>query len=244
MRVEQDYFIERLRRHNRLLHGWGIICGLQVLPDATAEQPWRVKVCPGAAFRCHRRRDRRLAPGLVRPRAPTRSDRRGLSPMSVSARAAAARQRRRPRDPLPRDPIRVPSREARTHRPQQLRLRRRRLRDQPLARRLRARPADQARRPVRARVDRRRERLVQPIRGTEMRDRASIIGLPTRPCPPPTVYPWVIIATVTADLSAPPPDAAANPNRRTTSLDSSAPRPPTPRKSTAARWCAWRIWSG
>ena len=49
MRTEQAYFVERLRRHNRLLHGWGIVCGLQVLPDATADQPWRVKVCPGAA---------------------------------------------------------------------------------------------------------------------------------------------------------------------------------------------------
>jgi hypothetical protein len=49
MRTEQSYFVERLRRHNRLLHGWGIVCGLQVLPDATADQPWRVKVCPGAA---------------------------------------------------------------------------------------------------------------------------------------------------------------------------------------------------
>jgi len=49
MRAEQDYFVERLRRHNRLLHGWGIICGLQVLPDATADQPWRVEVCPGSA---------------------------------------------------------------------------------------------------------------------------------------------------------------------------------------------------
>jgi len=50
MRTEQAYFVERLRRHNRLLHGWGIACGLQVQPDATAEQPWRVQVCAGTAF--------------------------------------------------------------------------------------------------------------------------------------------------------------------------------------------------
>jgi hypothetical protein len=49
MCTEQAYFMERLRRHNRLLHGWGIVCGLQVLPDATADQPWRVKVCQGSA---------------------------------------------------------------------------------------------------------------------------------------------------------------------------------------------------
>lgn len=49
MRTEQDYFVERLRRHDRLLHGWGIVCGLQVLPAATAQKPWRVQVCPGFA---------------------------------------------------------------------------------------------------------------------------------------------------------------------------------------------------
>src|SRR5688500_6283212 len=24
---DQDYFREKLRRHNRLLHGWGVLCG-------------------------------------------------------------------------------------------------------------------------------------------------------------------------------------------------------------------------
>jgi hypothetical protein len=28
--LEQDYFLEKLRRHNRLLHGWGLVCGGQV----------------------------------------------------------------------------------------------------------------------------------------------------------------------------------------------------------------------
>ena len=29
--LEQDYFRDRLRRHNRLLHGWGVVCGALVL---------------------------------------------------------------------------------------------------------------------------------------------------------------------------------------------------------------------
>lgn len=29
-RAEQDYFLEKLRRHNRLLHGWGVVSGLSV----------------------------------------------------------------------------------------------------------------------------------------------------------------------------------------------------------------------
>ena len=27
MILEQDYFREKLRRHNRMLHGWGVVCG-------------------------------------------------------------------------------------------------------------------------------------------------------------------------------------------------------------------------
>jgi hypothetical protein len=27
---EQEYFRQRLRRHNRVLHGWGIVCGLEI----------------------------------------------------------------------------------------------------------------------------------------------------------------------------------------------------------------------
>src|SRR6185295_8947161 len=49
MRAEQDYFVERMRRHNRLFHGWGILCGLEVQPAATADRPWQVWICPGDA---------------------------------------------------------------------------------------------------------------------------------------------------------------------------------------------------
>src|SRR6185312_834979 len=49
MSAEQEYFVERMRRHNRLFHGWGMLCGLEVQPAATAGQPWQVRVCPGDA---------------------------------------------------------------------------------------------------------------------------------------------------------------------------------------------------
>jgi hypothetical protein len=28
--LEQDYFRNRMRLHNRMLHGWGVVCGAQV----------------------------------------------------------------------------------------------------------------------------------------------------------------------------------------------------------------------
>jgi len=49
MRVEQEYFRERQRRHNRFLHGWGVVCGLEVLPDP-ATGAMAVKVCAGYAL--------------------------------------------------------------------------------------------------------------------------------------------------------------------------------------------------
>jgi hypothetical protein len=52
--LEQDYFRDRMRRHNRLLHGWGVVCGAVVCPASTthtngvvALNPWEVVVQPG-----------------------------------------------------------------------------------------------------------------------------------------------------------------------------------------------------
>ena len=52
--LEQDYFRARLRRHNRYLHGWGVVCGAQVVPayfiDTTGTKkpkPWKVIVKAG-----------------------------------------------------------------------------------------------------------------------------------------------------------------------------------------------------
>jgi len=45
---EQDYFRGKSRLHNRLLHGWGIVSGLNVTIDAGAT----VVVTPGLAIDC------------------------------------------------------------------------------------------------------------------------------------------------------------------------------------------------
>lgn len=46
MRAEQEYFREKARRHNRYLHGWGVVCGCDVQGVPTAKSP-QVRVCPG-----------------------------------------------------------------------------------------------------------------------------------------------------------------------------------------------------
>ena len=52
--LEQDYFRDRMRRHNRLLHGCGVVCGALVCPASTTDtngvvslSPWQVIVQPG-----------------------------------------------------------------------------------------------------------------------------------------------------------------------------------------------------
>ena len=45
--AEQEYFLERLRRHNRCCHGWGVVCGLDLSVNGA-----QVTVAPGMAFDC------------------------------------------------------------------------------------------------------------------------------------------------------------------------------------------------
>ena len=40
---------KRLRRHDRYLHGWGLVCGLLVVPGEIPEDHGR-QVCPGYAI--------------------------------------------------------------------------------------------------------------------------------------------------------------------------------------------------
>jgi len=47
MRAEQQYIRERFRRHNRYLHGWGIVCGCGVAAPPVEAHPWQVKISPG-----------------------------------------------------------------------------------------------------------------------------------------------------------------------------------------------------
>jgi hypothetical protein len=55
--LEQNYFRDRMRRHNRLLHGWGVVCGALVCPVTTKDAngvvsvaPWQVQVQKGYAL--------------------------------------------------------------------------------------------------------------------------------------------------------------------------------------------------
>src|SRR5260370_26654174 len=48
--AEQRYLLQRLRRHNRYLHGWGVACGLHVVPGNDPRRPWLVRVCHGYAI--------------------------------------------------------------------------------------------------------------------------------------------------------------------------------------------------
>lgn len=48
--LEQRYLLQRLRRHNRHLHGYGVVCGLNVVPGKDLRRPWEVLVCPGYAL--------------------------------------------------------------------------------------------------------------------------------------------------------------------------------------------------
>ena len=50
LQLEQAYRLERARRHNRLLHEWGIVCGLWVAAAADPARPWALYVCPGFAI--------------------------------------------------------------------------------------------------------------------------------------------------------------------------------------------------
>lgn len=47
LNTEQRYFKEKLRRHNRYLHGWGVVCGCEVKAAPTNTKPYQVLVCPG-----------------------------------------------------------------------------------------------------------------------------------------------------------------------------------------------------
>ncbi len=51
---EQEYFLSRHRLHNRLLHGWGVVCGLLVVPHnkQACRREWWLVVGSGIALDC------------------------------------------------------------------------------------------------------------------------------------------------------------------------------------------------
>jgi hypothetical protein len=50
MFADQEYFMLKLRRHNRFLHGWGTVCGLVVTVAPTTALPWQVQISGGYAL--------------------------------------------------------------------------------------------------------------------------------------------------------------------------------------------------
>jgi hypothetical protein len=48
--AEQSYFRNKLRRHNRLVHGVGVVCGLELRPAGDLHAPWQVEISPGCAL--------------------------------------------------------------------------------------------------------------------------------------------------------------------------------------------------
>ncbi len=47
LRLDQSYRLQRLRRHLRFVHGWGIVCGLNVVSANDPLHPWSLFLCPG-----------------------------------------------------------------------------------------------------------------------------------------------------------------------------------------------------
>lgn len=52
MTLAQQYFLDKMRRHNRLLHGWGVVCGARVMRVPSAGEngdfePWTIAIQPG-----------------------------------------------------------------------------------------------------------------------------------------------------------------------------------------------------
>ncbi len=47
MSLSTEWVLEKLRRHNRYLHGWGIVCGCDVKPPGGTDSAWTVHICPG-----------------------------------------------------------------------------------------------------------------------------------------------------------------------------------------------------
>lgn len=44
---EQRYHRQKLRNHNRFLHGWGVVCGCDVQPVGDVKMPWVLRICRG-----------------------------------------------------------------------------------------------------------------------------------------------------------------------------------------------------
>ena len=69
LRVEQSYLLDRWRRHNRFLHGWGVVSGLELKVDNGAD----IEVAPGIAIDCAG--NELVVPSTLRLAIPSGADR-------------------------------------------------------------------------------------------------------------------------------------------------------------------------
>jgi len=51
--TDQAWRRQLMRRHNRFLHGAGVVCGLHVVPASETGRPWAVRICPGYGLGAH-----------------------------------------------------------------------------------------------------------------------------------------------------------------------------------------------
>jgi hypothetical protein len=209
MQTEQDYFVERMRRHNRLLHGWGIACGLKVLPYATADKPWQVQVCPGAAYSATG--DEIYVPcavpfDLASPPDPGHDDCEPCpcppNPLAGAASAALKKHYLAVRYAC------RPARPVRTGRAGcgcscgggcgDQGCETSRWRDD-----FELGVLDKLEGPYAPEWSEDEKHWFDQL-AKDLPGAKSLLGLPTRPCPPATDYPWVILATIEGDLTAAP----------------------------------------
>jgi hypothetical protein len=47
MRAEQEFFLNKMRRHNRFLHGWGVVCAARSCPCRPPSTPGRCRSALG-----------------------------------------------------------------------------------------------------------------------------------------------------------------------------------------------------
>ncbi|GGN94538.1 hypothetical protein GCM10011579_094130 [Streptomyces albiflavescens] len=51
LNLANQYFMDRMRRHNRMMHGWGVVCGALVcraaVADGSGPEPWKIAISAG-----------------------------------------------------------------------------------------------------------------------------------------------------------------------------------------------------
>ncbi len=224
MSTEQYYFVERMRRHNRLFHGWGILCGLEVRPAATTEKPWQVCVFPGDAC-CPAGDEIHVSTpvpfDLARAPGPEEDDcvpcpcppgpPMGNGESAVSVHYLAIRYHCRAARPVRTGHTECGCAESSCETS--------RYRDDFELRVLADLPVPYDATSLEA------ERTWLEDFKYSLQNKTNLLGLLTRPCSASSVGPWVILASVTSDLSKPPTGEGAPNDKLAATLEDNLRRP-------------------